>query len=118
MLPRCDDCGVVIWYPRGALPGLRAAPTSSWFEASGKGTVYSFTVIRRGAGPLREAGAVRLAYVELDEGPRVMTNIVDARHRLVGDRQPVRGRGTTPAKATRSSASAQPATSLVASVRM
>jgi uncharacterized OB-fold protein len=47
------------------------------FEASGKGTVYSYTVPRRGAGPYREAAPFVVAYVELEEGPRIMTNLVD-----------------------------------------
>jgi len=42
--------------------------------------VYSYTVNRRGVADLpayREAGVYVLAYVELEEGPRMMTNIVD-----------------------------------------
>jgi uncharacterized OB-fold protein len=48
-------------------------------QASGKGTIYSFTVNRRGAGDLveyRDPVPYVLAYVELEEGPRIMTNIV------------------------------------------
>jgi uncharacterized OB-fold protein len=43
---------------------------------SGRGTIYSFTVIRKGAGPFRDAAPYVLAYVELEEGPRMQTNIV------------------------------------------
>ena len=46
-------------------------------EVSGRGTVYSFTISRRGPGPYREHSPFVLAYVELEEGPRVLTNIVD-----------------------------------------
>jgi uncharacterized OB-fold protein len=42
------------------------------------GTVYSYTVNYRGEGAYRDRGPYVLAYVELDEGPRMMTNIVDA----------------------------------------
>jgi len=48
--------------------------------ASGRGTIYSYTVNRRGAADLpqyRQAGVYVLAYVELEEGPRIMTNIVE-----------------------------------------
>jgi uncharacterized OB-fold protein len=76
LLKRCDDCGVIIWYPRFLCPDCSSTNTS-WFEASGKGTVYSVTVPRRGAGPYREAAPFVVAYVELEEGPRVMTNLVD-----------------------------------------
>jgi uncharacterized OB-fold protein len=48
----------------------------SWFEASGRGTIYSYTINRRGQGDYRDMAYV-VAYVELDEGPRVLTNIVD-----------------------------------------
>jgi hypothetical protein len=43
---------------------------------SGLGVIYSFTVVRRGAGPYRDVAPYALAYVELAEGPRIMTNIV------------------------------------------
>jgi uncharacterized protein len=76
LLKRCDACGHVIWYPRAICPDCHSTDTS-WFEASGRGEVYSFTVNRRGDGPWKEAAPFVLAYVELAEGPRVMTNIVD-----------------------------------------
>jgi uncharacterized OB-fold protein len=79
LLPRCDDCQTVIWYPRPFCPEC-ASLHVSWFEATGRGSIYSFTVNRRGQADLpdyRDAGTYVLAYVELDVGPRVMTNIVD-----------------------------------------
>lgn len=75
LLKRCDDCAAVVWYPRAICP--ECTGTTSWFPASGRGTVYSFTVIRRG-GAYPGPGAYVLAYVELDEGPRILTNIVDS----------------------------------------
>jgi uncharacterized OB-fold protein len=49
-----------------------------WVVACGRGTVYSYTVARR---PTHPAFAERVPYViaivELDEGPRVTTNVVD-----------------------------------------
>jgi hypothetical protein len=74
-LPRCDDCGSVIWYPRPLCPHCHG-PRATWFDASGRGTVYSFTVVRRGSGVYADAAPYVVAYVELDEGPRVLTNIV------------------------------------------
>lgn len=76
LLKRCDDCGVVIWYPRFVCPDCHGTATS-WFEASGRGTVYSYTVPRRGQGPWKDVAPFIVAYVELDEGPRVMTNLVE-----------------------------------------
>jgi uncharacterized OB-fold protein len=49
-----------------------------WVDASGRGTVYSFTVNQRGQGPWAEHAPYVIAYVQLDEGPRVLTNIVGA----------------------------------------
>jgi uncharacterized OB-fold protein len=74
-LPRCDDCGSVIWYPRPLCPHCHGV-RSTWFDASGQGTIYSFTVVRRGSGVYADAAPYVVAYVELDEGPRVLTNIV------------------------------------------
>jgi hypothetical protein len=79
VLPRCQDCQAVIWYPRPFCPEC-ASTRVEWVPASGRGTVYSFTVNRRGTADLhdyRNVGVYVLAYVELEEGPRVMTNIVD-----------------------------------------
>jgi len=75
LLKRCDACGTVIWYPRFLCPDCHSTETS-WFEASGKGTVYSYTVPRRGQGPWRDAVPFIVAYVELEEGPRILTNLV------------------------------------------
>ena len=76
LLQRCTGCGAVIWYPRGFCPACSGTELE-WFDASGRGRVYSYTVNRRGLGPYADAGAYVLAYVELEEGPRVLTNIVD-----------------------------------------
>jgi uncharacterized protein len=75
LLKRCQDCGSVIWYPRAICPECSSLDTE-WFEASGRGRVYSYTVNYRGEGAYQDCGPFVLAYVELDEGPRVMTNIV------------------------------------------
>ncbi len=79
LLPTCTECATVIWFPRPFCPSCGSLSVN-WVEASGKGTIYSYTVNRRGAGDLpeyREPVPYVLAYVELAEGPRIMTNIVD-----------------------------------------
>ena len=75
VLPKCADCATIIWYPKGICPECGSLDIG-WIEASGEGEVYTFTVSRRGEGAYREAVPFVLAYVALDEGPRVMTNIV------------------------------------------
>jgi uncharacterized OB-fold protein len=77
LLKRCLDCGSVIWYPRALCPDC-ASMSTEWFAASGRGRVYSYTLNHRGQGAYQDAGPYVLAYVELDEGPRMMTNIVGA----------------------------------------
>ena len=79
VLPRCVECDTVVWYPRPFCPACGSLKVS-WIAASGRGTVYSYTVNRRGQADLpayHDAGVYVLAYVELEEGPRIMTNIVD-----------------------------------------
>ncbi|HEC09011.1 MAG TPA: Zn-ribbon domain-containing OB-fold protein [Acidimicrobiales bacterium] len=74
-LPRCEQCGYVIWYPRQFCPECSSTEIG-WFDASGRGTVYSFTVTRKSWGEWGQAAPFVIAYVELAEGPRVLTNIV------------------------------------------
>jgi uncharacterized OB-fold protein len=75
ILRRCNDCQGVIWYPRAICPECWSSNTE-WIDASGRGTIYTYTVNYRGEGPYRDAAPFVLAYVELEEGPRIMTNIL------------------------------------------
>jgi hypothetical protein len=75
-LQRCHDCGKHIFYPRVICP-FCLSEHLDWITASGKGKVYSYTVVRRAMHPaFREDLPYVLAIVELDEGPRLTTNIV------------------------------------------
>ena len=76
VLPHCNVCGHTIWYPK-AYCGECGSLDVAWREASGLGTIYSYTQVCRGEGPYRETESFVLALVDLDEGPRVLTNIVD-----------------------------------------
>lgn len=75
VVPRCDDCHEYIWYPRLFCPHC-ASTRVTYTEVSGRGTVYSCTVMRKGNGPYKEFAPYVIAYVELDVGVRIMTNIV------------------------------------------
>ena len=75
VLPRCTTCQTVIWYPRAFCPECHTEGVE-WIEASGQGSVYSFSITRKGDGAWREVAPYVLAYVELDEGPRLLTNVV------------------------------------------
>lgn len=67
----CGDCGRAHWYPRVICP-LCGSPNTRWQPAGGGGTLYAFSPARRAEPPYV------LAYVTLDEGPTLMTNVVDA----------------------------------------
>jgi len=75
VLPRCQACGTVIWYPRSFCSNCSGREVK-WFEASGRGTIYARTVVHRAQGPWRDTAPYVIAYVELEEGPRILTNIV------------------------------------------
>ena len=87
-IPRCDDCGELIWYPRRFCP-FCSSRSVTYVDVSGRGTVYTFTIMRRGVGPFRDKAPYVLAYVRLDEGPVVMTNIVGVDPGSVRIDQPV-----------------------------
>jgi uncharacterized OB-fold protein len=76
VLPRCNACSAWIWYPRALCPACGGLDTS-WQDVSGRGRIYSYTVVRKSGLPgWSDAVPYVVAYVELEEGPRVMTNIV------------------------------------------
>lgn len=75
-LQRCQSCETVIWWPRAVCPKCSSFDLE-WFDASGEGTVYSYTVVHRSVGGWNKVTPYVVAYVELAEGPRVMTNIID-----------------------------------------
>ena len=76
ILQRCRSCGTLQHRPR-ALCVSCLSDEIEHFPASGRGTVYSFTVTHQNQAPgFREALPYVLAYVELEEGVRLLTNIV------------------------------------------
>ncbi len=73
---KCDACGTVVWHPRGHCTGCTNG-TLSWHTASGNGTLYSYSVVRQSYHPFfRTLVPYAIAWVDLDEGPRVLSNIV------------------------------------------
>lgn len=75
ILSRCADDGDFLWPPRPFCPRHQGADIR-WEAAAGGGVVHSFTVVHRGEGAFAKVAPYVLAYVELDEGPRVLTNVV------------------------------------------
>ncbi len=77
LLQRCRACGARQHYPRGVC-GTCWSTDLAWEPASGRGTVYTFTVTHRSQAPgFRDALPYVLAYVELEEGVQVLTNLVE-----------------------------------------
>ena len=70
LVPFCSACGKAHWYPRAICP-FCASDKIEWRNASGKGTIYTFSVMRRAKDPYA------IAHVTLAEGPTMLTNIVD-----------------------------------------
>lgn len=76
MIQRCGKTGQTFLYSRMLTPGVDDDATT-WIEASGKGEVYSFTVARRPAGAAFQGDCPYVvASITLDEGARIMSNIV------------------------------------------
>lgn len=71
MVRKCNGCGKPHWYPRHQCPFCMSHDLT-WVQAGGGGSIYSFSVTRRGGQP-----PFAIAYVTLDEGVSMMTNIVD-----------------------------------------
>jgi len=84
LVKRCADCGRHHHYPRAICPHCFSERTE-WHEAKGTGTVHTYSVLRRGV-PVPYC----IAYVTLDEGVSMMTNIVDCDLDAVRIGQPVR----------------------------
>jgi uncharacterized OB-fold protein len=71
-LQRSRSSGQYVYYPRAFAAGL-ASDDIEWVDVSGKGTVYSSTIVRR---PEKYGGDYNTALVELDEGPRMLTRVL------------------------------------------
>jgi uncharacterized protein len=75
-LPRCRSCDRLVWYPRRRCPRC-LGDDLDWEVLSGLGTVYASTVVNRAPSESFESEVPYVvALVDLDEGARLMTNIV------------------------------------------
>jgi len=70
LIKRCAACGQLHHYPRALCP-FCSSDRTEWIAASGRGRIYSYSVMRRVPVPYA------IAYVTLEEGVTMMTNIVD-----------------------------------------
>jgi len=74
-IQRCRECNEAFFYPRSICPGC-ASPRVEWFPASGRGRLHTFTVVHAAMPNTPLPPPFVVAIVELDEGPRLMTNLV------------------------------------------
>ena len=89
-LRRCRACSAVHFMPRYLCPACWSEDLE-WFDSTGRGTVHSFTVIRRAPlASFSEQVPFVLALIDLDEGPRMVANVrgTNALEVAIGD--PVR----------------------------
>ena len=83
LVKRCDSCGRFHHYPRDICPFCLSADTV-WQDSPGTGVVYSFSTMGK------DDAAYTMAYVTLDEGVTVMSNLVDCDPAQVSIGQKVR----------------------------
>lgn len=74
-IQQCNDCNKWVYYPRRFCPGC-LGENLAWKDISGNGTVYTYTVALRPTAPPWDGDVPQLlAVVELDEGPRLTTEL-------------------------------------------
>jgi uncharacterized OB-fold protein len=71
LIKKCNSCGEFHHYPRALCPHCFSDKTE-WRDAKGTGTVYTYSVLRRGV-----PEPYCIAYVTLEEGVSMLTNLVD-----------------------------------------
>ncbi|MBM4404695.1 MAG: Zn-ribbon domain-containing OB-fold protein [Chloroflexi bacterium] len=77
---RCGACGKARFYPRPACPNC-ASESFTWEKASGKATLYSWTIIYPPTLPaFKDKVPYPVILVELAEGVRMISNIVDCKN--------------------------------------
>lgn len=74
-LQRCDSCNQPFFYPRFHCPQCLSAEVS-WFKASGRATLWTYMINHRPIPGFEEDTPYAIAVVKLEEGPKMMTNIV------------------------------------------
>jgi uncharacterized OB-fold protein len=90
VLQRCRGCGIVQHRPRAQCAHC-LSPGIEHFVASGRGSVHTWTVTHQNVLPaFAPACPYVLAYVDLEEGPRLLTNIVGCAPEQVRIGMPVR----------------------------
>jgi len=88
VVPQCSACGLRFFVPEPACPRCLCG-TWQYARTSGRGTVYSVTVVHRAPGPGFDT-PFALAIIDLEDGPALLTHVVDCDPERVGIGMPVR----------------------------
>ncbi len=77
LVPKCNACTRTFWHPRPRCPHC-GSERVDWIRGSGKGTIHTYTVVRQSGDPyFKTKLPYAVAMIELDEGVRLMSNIVE-----------------------------------------
>ncbi len=73
----CDDCEEIIFYPRAHCTSCGSLD-NTWHASKGLGEVYTYSVVMQSRHPaFKDLGPYAVSYVDLEEGFRILTNIVN-----------------------------------------
>lgn len=80
IVPRCTMCDHLFFYPRSECPRCLSS-NIVWAPVSGRGRLYSFTIVNQPAhAAFRDDAPHVYAIVQLDEGPRMISNVIECDH--------------------------------------
>lgn len=75
-LQKCSDCGAFRFIPLELCPHCHSE-AAEWTPISGRGEVYTYTIVHRAPTPAYQADAPYvIAHVTLEEGPRMISNLI------------------------------------------
>ena len=78
MMPRCINCDKFHFYPREECPRCFSQKIE-WAKVSGRGRLHTYTIVHQTAQAVFQEDAPHVyAVVQLDEGPRMISNVVDS----------------------------------------
>jgi uncharacterized OB-fold protein len=84
---RCTACGTTQFPPRRVCPQCAAVDTGEWITTSGRGVVWSFCVFHKAyLPPPAPQPPYTVAVVQLDEGSKLITNVIDTDEVKIGMR--------------------------------
>lgn len=74
-IQRCTTTGKYFFYPRMYSPFV-VGGASEWVRSSGAARLYSYNIVHRPVSGFEDRAPYAIAIVQLEEGPRMMTNLV------------------------------------------